>query len=175
MNELPYLRNETMFELVSPAFEHDGWIPLLSSCQGMDRSPPLIWYNAPDHTASFALICENHSLVIGIWTHWLIWNLPGDAEKLPLGMPVDTRLPAGVRQGLNSYGSTGYRGPCPPRSRVDHIVFRLFALDTRLSLPENTRRSRLLRHTKRHLLDEARLDGYFSLKTARERIDSRAT
>lgn len=158
-----------MLILISPVFRSGADIPADHTCTGMDRSPPLEWLGAPPETACFALVCESPVSPVRTWCHWVIWNIPGDAERLPEGMPVDEFLPAGVRQGLNSWRLSGYRGPCPPRRATRRLVFRLFALDAPLTLPTGTRRRRLLRAIRRHALDEATLEAAVSKPRRRAR------
>jgi Raf kinase inhibitor-like YbhB/YbcL family protein len=65
-----------------------------------------------------------------VWDHWILYNLPPTLRGLPEGVdPAD--LPPGCGQGINSWGRTGYGGPCPPIGRHRYF-YRLYALDTRL-------------------------------------------
>jgi hypothetical protein len=66
-----------------------------------------------------------------------------------------------TRQGRNDFGKLGYGGPCPP-SGAHRYVFRLYALDARLSLEEGVTREPLLRAMKGHVLAEGRLMGKYS-------------
>ena len=46
-------------ELKSTAFEAGAVIPKQYTGEGQNISPPLAWTAAPDHTKSFALICDD--------------------------------------------------------------------------------------------------------------------
>ncbi|MBN1411608.1 MAG: YbhB/YbcL family Raf kinase inhibitor-like protein [Spirochaetales bacterium] len=70
-------------------------------------------------------------------------------------------LPEGVKQGKNSWGKTGYGGPCPP-SGTHRYFFRIFALDTKPDLPPGAAKNKLLKTMEGHVLDKGQLMGRFS-------------
>jgi Raf kinase inhibitor-like YbhB/YbcL family protein len=111
------------FGLESSAFENAQAIPSRHSCEGEDVSPPLRWSNVPEGTRSLALIVDDPDAPGGVFTHWLAWGLDPAAEGLGEG----TSAP---HEGENDFGTSGYRGPCPPPGHGRHrYVFRLYALD----------------------------------------------
>lgn len=150
-----------MFELSSTAFSQGETIPRDHTCDGLDRSPPLTWRDAPAGAASFALICDDPDAPVGTWDHWVIWDIPGSAKSLPEGIPTDDELPDGARQGKNGWGTNGYRGPCPPRGKPHRYFFRLYALDAMLALAPGATKSQLHRAMEGHVLDEAELMGRY--------------
>ncbi len=150
-----------MFELSSTAFEPETTIPRDYTCDGDDRSPPLAWHDAPPGTASYALICDDPDAPAGTWVHWLIWNVPGDGQSLPEGVPADETLPDGARQGQNDFRRIGYGGPCPPRGRPHRYFFKLYALDTTLDLAPGASKKQLLKAMQDHVLAEAELMGRY--------------
>jgi Raf kinase inhibitor-like YbhB/YbcL family protein len=150
-----------MFELSSTAFEPETTIPRTHTCDGDDRSPPLAWHDAPQGTASYALICDDPDAPAGTWVHWLIWNVPGDGQSLPEGIPTDETLPDGARQGQNDFRRIGYGGPCPPRGRPHRYFFKLYALDTTLDLAPGANKKQLLKAIQDHVLAEAELMGRY--------------
>jgi len=62
--------------------------------------------------------------------------------------------------GRNSWGRTGYGGPCPPRGSHRYI-FTVYALDTRLGLPEGAQKPRVQDALRGHVLDRAQLTGRY--------------
>jgi len=121
--------------LTSTAFEQDGEIPRIHTCDGRDISPQLAWDNLPEGTKSLVLIVDDPDAPDPeapqmIWVHWVLYNLSPDADELQEAIrPSD--LPSGTLQGRNDWGHTGYRGPCPPIGR--HRYFhKLYALDEKL-------------------------------------------
>ena len=131
------------FELTSEAFTEGGDIPQKYTCDGEDLSPPLAWGDPPGGTVSLALICDDPDAPVGTWTHWVLWGLGPDARTLPEGMSTDAQLEGGVRQGTTDFRRTGYGGPCPPKGKPHRYFFRLFALDTEISLAPGSDRRKM--------------------------------
>lgn len=151
------------FRITSTAFEESTDIPLLYTHKGKNISPPLAWDGVPENTKTFAIIMEDPDTPIGLWTHWLIYNIPGEKRELPENFPNDKEFPDGTKQRRNSKWKVGYDGPAPPWGK-HRYYFRLYALDTKLDLGPCTRRKKLLKAMEGHILEEARLMGYFSKK-----------
>jgi len=117
------------FALTSPAFEHEQPIPQKYTCEGEDLSPPLAWSGVPEGAVSLALVVEDPDAPSGTFTHWLAWGIDPAAGGLAEGEAAPV-------EGQNDFGSTGWRGPCPPPGHGPHrYFFRLVALDSELQLP----------------------------------------
>ena len=149
------------FEIKSPAFGENDVIPQKYTCDGEDLSPPLAWANPPQGTKSFALIADDPDAPVGTWVHWIVYDLPSDAERLPEGVPVDKTLSNGAKQGLTDFRQVGYGGPCPPPGSSHHYFFKLYALDKKLNLPPRVTNTKLLDAMKKHILAEADLMGRY--------------
>ncbi len=148
-----------VFQLTSPAFQAGQPIPVRFTCDGDDISPPLEWTTPPDGTVSLALIMDDPDAPVGVWDHWLVFNLPPDIHSLP----ENAALPPGAQDGKNSWGRTGYGGPCPPRGQHRYF-FRLYALDTRLPLADGVGKQALLKAMEGHILATAELMGVYERK-----------
>lgn len=149
------------FQLTSTAFSQGTPIPALYTCQGRDISPPLAWGEPPASTRSFALIMDDPDAPVGIWVHWVIYNLPPEARSLPEALPTDGQLPDGSLQGKNSWNRLGYGGPCPP-SGTHRYFFKLYALDTTLSLSTGASKGQLIQAMEGHILAQAELMGTYA-------------
>src|ERR1700738_5246815 len=68
--------------LSSTAFPEGGKIPDIYSCHGKDIPPDLTWSEAPAGTKSFVLILEDPDAPAGVWTHWVLFNIPANVTKL---------------------------------------------------------------------------------------------
>jgi Raf kinase inhibitor-like YbhB/YbcL family protein len=146
------------FEMTSSAFAQGEPVPEKYSCKGEDLSPPLAWGDPPAGTLSFALIMDDPDAPVGTWDHWIVFNLPADVRALPEGMqPGDLNSANGV----NSWGRGNYGGPCPP-SGTHRYFFKLYALDTTLSMDEIPDKGQLLAAMGGHILAETELMGTFS-------------
>ncbi|MBK1701784.1 YbhB/YbcL family Raf kinase inhibitor-like protein, partial [Thiococcus pfennigii] len=78
---------------------------------------------------------------------------------LPAGVASDD-LPPGTGEGVNSWGRTGYGGPCPPVGR--HRYFhRLYALDTVVDGLDHPTKDRLLLAIDGHILARTELVGTY--------------
>lgn len=149
----------------SPAFAANGPIPQRHSAYGEGVSPPLSWSGLPAATQSLALMMEDPDAVSAHpYVHWLAWNIDPALLSLPEGIAEggEPPHPAGLRQGRNTRGITGYFGPRPRGSRPHHYHFQLFALDTRLDLPAGAGRRDLLAAMQGHVIAKGDLVGLFA-------------
>ena len=97
----------------------------------------------------------------GTWVHWVLFNIPGNARSLLGNLPPDAQLADGSIQGVNSFGRNDYGGPCPP-SGTHRYFFKLYALDTTLSLDESAGKDEVLAAMEGHILAQAELMGTYS-------------
>jgi Raf kinase inhibitor-like YbhB/YbcL family protein len=148
------------FIITSSAFKEGGMIPAKYTCDGQNISPPLQWVGIPKGTKSFALISDDPDAPVGIWVHWIMWNIPAEANQLPEGIPQVKQLQDGSIQGLNSYPRCGYSGPCPP-SGTHRYYFKIYALDAMLDLPADSTNKDLLKAMKGCILAEGSLMGKY--------------
>ena len=147
--------------LESPAFEAGGTIPDRYTCRGENISPPLTWNNVPYTAKSLALIVDDPDAPKGAYTHWVAYNISLGLRSFSDGM--STTGGSRMIQGQNSSGASGYTGPCPPLGNRPHrYFFRIFALDTNLSLV-NARRIDLETAMEGHILSQAELMGRYEI------------
>jgi Raf kinase inhibitor-like YbhB/YbcL family protein len=151
------------FELTSTGFAHEESIPSKYTCDGEDVSPSLQWGDPPPGTQSFALIMDDPDAPAGTWVHWVLYGLPAQARTLPVGVVPDAELADGGRHGKNSWGRSGYGGPCPP-SGTHRYFFKLYALDTMLDLDPGASKEQLLQAMEGHIVAQAELMGMYSRK-----------
>ena len=143
-------------ELTSDAFANGQSIPAKYSCIGKNISPALTWTEPPAGTQSFALIVDDPDAPGRTWVHWVLFNIPSDVRSLQEGIsPQDP-----ITVGKNSSSQTSYQGPCPP-SGTHRYYFKLYALDTTISLPGATK-DQLLQAMDGHILAQSELMGTFA-------------
>jgi len=149
----------------SSAFAHNDHIPKRHTGDGDDLSPSLSWSELPAGTKVLAVICDDPDAPTPKpWVHWVIYNIPADMTLLPEGVAAGGRVrePAGTAQGVNSWGTLGYRGPAPPRGHgLHHYHFKLYALDTRLEVGPAADKDAVLAAIKGHVLAEGELIGVY--------------
>jgi len=134
-----------------------GRIPKGSTCDGGDQSPSLAWSAPPAETRSLVLTVTDPDAPAGTFTHWVLYNLPANANGLPLNVPKQEQLADGSRQGRNDFGKLGYGGPCPPQGSTHRYFFDLFALDTNLDLPAGAMRAQVEDAMNTHVLARGKL------------------
>jgi len=139
-------------------------IPDAFTCDGRDVSPELEWSNAPQRTRSFALIVEDPDAPGGTWVHWVVYDLPAGAQRLPEGVPKQREIPDGGRQGYNDFGRVGYNGPCPPPGPPHRYIFRLYALDITLNLKGRVTRGAAEEAMQGHILAQTELTAEYQRK-----------
>lgn len=150
--------------LTSPAFTHQGEIPVRFTCEGEDLSPALDWAKLPPETRSLALIVDDPDAPDPeapkmTWVHWVLYDIPVSAEGLPEAVkPAD--LPPGTKEGLNDWKRTGWGGPCPPIGRHRYF-FKLYALDTQLPDLDRPTKARLEKAMEGHILSQTELIGTY--------------
>jgi peptide-methionine (S)-S-oxide reductase len=154
-------RTMSVFEISSGAFRNGEMLPKEYTCSGKNESPPLSWTGAPPGTKSFALLCEDPDAPAGLFTHWMVYNLPPATVGLPPGIPRKPVLVDGSRHGMNGFGRMEYGGPCPPPGKPHRYIFRLYALNTVLALNAPVTRDVLNKSMTGHILAEAELVGKF--------------
>jgi len=158
---LPFAKAEggTM-ELTSSAFGEGGMIPDKYTCDGADVSPPLKWNALPAGTQSLALICDDPDAPVGIWVHWVYYDIPADTEGLSEGVASIDHPEEGGTQGINDFRKIGYGGPCPPGG-THRYFFKLYALDRLMNLPSGTTKKQLLKAMENHIIGQTQLMGKY--------------
>jgi len=146
--------NEKNMRISSPAFGQKGLIPAKYACDGQNISPPLEFSGAPAEAKSLALIMDDPDAPMGIWVHWILWNIkPGESGI------KENSFPAGAAEGTTSFGKPGYGGPCPP-SGTHRYFFKLYALDSMLDIPSSSDKEKLLKSMEGHIIVQ---DEFFAL------------
>jgi hypothetical protein len=143
--------------LSSPALQEGEDIPTDYTCDGQDMSPPLTWDEPPSETQSFALIMDDLDAPGGVFTHWVLFNIPADSRELQEAVPAESQLSSGALQGKNSFGKTGYGGPCPPAGNPHQYQFTLYALDQLLDLHMGASKNEVFNAMQGHILGQGRL------------------
>jgi Raf kinase inhibitor-like YbhB/YbcL family protein len=160
LNNPEVTKEEISLRLISLSFRNSHTIPerycynMKPQCSGNNYSPALSWTGAPLAIKSYAIIM--HDPDGGNWTHWVQFNIPRSENRFDEAK----NGPAVGIKGSNSFGRTGYAGPCPPADGKTHrYIFTLYALDTAINLPAGATREHLERAMADHVLGSAVLTG----------------
>ena len=149
------------FSLRTNAFSDGGKIPTLYTCDGDNVSPALSWGVPPAGAETLVLIMDDPDAPVGVWDHWVLFNLPASASELPQGAAGTGSAATGGVQGANSWGESAYGGPCPPKGPAHNYRFFLYAIDTTLDLQPGAAKSQALNALEGHVLAEKTLTGTY--------------
>ncbi len=148
-------KNEVvLMKLSSPDFKHSTMMPSELTCDGDGTSPELNIMDVPKNAKSLVLINDDPDAPVGVWDHWIVFNIPPTTNKISKG-----EEPAGIG-GKNSWGRTGYGGPCPP-SGVHRYFFKLYALDTMLTLKEKASKKEIEAAMQGHIIAKTEIIGTY--------------
>ena len=155
--------------LTSSAFENNGNIPSKFTCDaketGSQVNPALSISGVPEGAKSLALLMDDPDIPqvfkdqrgIDSFDHWTLFNIPSETKEIGEGSAV------GV-VGKSGAGNNEYVGPCPPpeyEPSEHRYFFRLYALDTELSLPEGASKADVLKAIEGHIIAQAELVGKY--------------
>jgi Raf kinase inhibitor-like YbhB/YbcL family protein len=138
----------------SPEFKNNELIPKKFTCEGEDVSPKLVFSDVPAAAKSLVLIVDDPDAPMGIFDHWIVWNLPPKTTVLEESAKIEL-------QGKNGFGDSIYRGPCPPRGPAHRYFFRLYAVDTMIGLPQGSSKDEVEKAIEGHILAKAELIGLY--------------
>ena len=164
--------NEKSISVFSNSFFHKGKIPQEYTCDYQDISPHIAWASIPDETKTLMLVAYDKDipfkgLSLFTWIHWLVYNIPPEISELNEGFPKDVSLQNGIKQGVTTFKTSGYGGPCPPFGKHRYF-FRVIALDTHLDLNPNTTTWKEIKpHINSHILSEGEIYGIYSRQKKR--------
>ncbi len=148
-------------EVSSRAFGNGETIPKEFTADGRNVSPPLRWSGAPPATQSYAVIVDDPDAPAGLWTHWVLFNIPADRFELPEAVPPENEVLDGALQGTNSFNKIGYGGPSPPKGKPHRYFFHVYALDRKLDLKAGASRAEVDAALKGHILAKGQWMGTY--------------
>src|SRR5437764_11281013 len=141
------LVNISTLKIESSAIKREGMITSKYTCEGQNINPPLSIKNIPAEAKSLALVVDDPDAA-GIFTHWVVWNIK------PTETIGENSVPGS--EGRNNFGTTHYRGPCPPTG-THRYFFKVYALDRMIDLPANANRDDLEKVIKDHIVGKGEI------------------
>jgi Raf kinase inhibitor-like YbhB/YbcL family protein len=130
-------------DLQSSAFSHNGVIPEEYTCDGKNAPIPLALGRVPAEAKALALLMDDLDTERAIAVQWMAWNID------PKTTLIEGETMSGAVIAKNTYGQTGYTGPCPDEGETHRYVITVYAVDRKLALPQNATRQQL----KKSLVD----------------------
>ena len=141
-------------QLTTPAFSDGDEIPRECGYKNGNEAPPLAINGIPEGTKSLTLIMDDPDAMgaVGkVWVHWIVWNID----------PTATESLQDATEGMTDFGEVGYGGPAPPDKRHTY-VFKLYALDCELDLPNESTKTDLEKAMEGHIIEQANLTGTYA-------------
>lgn len=148
-------------QVSSSSFADGGKMPSTFTCDGANLSPEIQFPSPPTGTKSFAVVMDDPDAPTA-FTHWLAYGIPADTRELPEGASTPAKRLEHAVEGINSFGRTGYGGPCPPEGQAHHYVFRIYALDVMPSLPVGASADQVNAAIQGHIVAEGRITGLYA-------------
>jgi len=140
-------------KLTSSAFSDGGEIPRECGYKNGNKVPPLTVSGIPEGTKSLALIMDDPDAMEPagkVWVHWVVWNI--------VGSTIDLKK---CHQGMTDFGEVGYGGPAPP-DKMHTYVFKLYALDSELDLPDKSTKAEVEKAMEGHIIEQTQLTGTYA-------------
>src|SRR5260370_20617567 len=132
-------------KITSSAFQEGGDIPSKFSREGGNVNPPLRIEGTPENAKSLVLIVDDPDAPVGLFTHWLVWNIDPKTTEIP-----EKGVPKGAVQGTNDYPNLGYGGP-PPAPSTHRFFFKIFPVPQTLRLCSGAEKQELEKAKSSHL------------------------
>jgi len=146
-------------KLESTAFSDGEEIPRKYGYKNGNVSPPLKISGVRSEVESLVIIMDDpdaQAAVGKLWVHWVIWNISPNTTDIP-----ESSVPIGAIEGQTDFGENHYGGPAPPDKRHTY-VFKIYALNTKLALPQNSNKTDVENAMKNHILAETVLTGTYA-------------
>jgi len=153
------------FTMTSSDIQDGQPIAAVYTCDGADQSPELSWPDAPPGTRSLALIVDDPDAPGGTFYHWGAFNIPANQREIARGAGNGGSNTNFV-QAMNSFGNSGYGGPCPPKGHAPHHYhFKLYALDVyKLTLRSEAKIPEIEQQAQQHQIAMAQIIGTYERK-----------
>jgi Raf kinase inhibitor-like YbhB/YbcL family protein len=142
-------------KLQSDIFSENGTIPVAYTCNGAGLQPPLKILGVPSGTKSLALIVDDPNAPMGVFVHWVIWNIDPTTTIIQNG-----KAPAGSVEGFTGLNKPGWIAPCPPTG-IHRYNFKLYALNQSLSIPNTSNKADLVMAMTNHIIESTKLVGLY--------------
>jgi hypothetical protein len=155
------------FSLSSSAFDDGKAMPTIYAntdvLAGKNLSPSLVWIHSPRETKSFAVACIDRHPMANNWIHWLAIDIPKTATSISAGASRAGNMPSGSKELRNSFGTSSWGGPQPPRGSGRHdYEFLLYALNVdKLNLPPDTNLATFQKAMEGKVIATAKLVGTY--------------
>ena len=163
----------TKLKLTRSAFEDGGEMPRECGYKHGNEVPPLKIKCAYTRIKSLALIMDDPDAMEPagkVWVHWVVWNIiplknnyASGAKHAEIEDLYNHQIEETIyREGMTDFeDQAGYGGPAPPDKRHTYI-FKLYALDTTLILPDKSTKADVEKAMEGHIIEQTQLTGTYA-------------
>ena len=154
-------------QLTSSGFSDGDEMPIELGYKNGNETPALSINGIPEGTKSLALIMDDPDAMeaVGkVWVHWVVWNIIPDRVQIDGGdiTPMyNSAIAAECELGMTDFGEVDYGGPAPP-DKTHTYVFKLYALDTELDLPQKSTKADVEKAMEGHIIEQTQLTGTYA-------------
>jgi phosphatidylethanolamine-binding protein (PEBP) family uncharacterized protein len=111
------------FTAYSAAFENNGTLPRLYTCDSLGCSPPVVWENAPSGTKAFALTMHHIPDSGDKHVYMVLYNIPPSINAIPQAVQGTGTF------GINTVnGGMSYTPPCSSGPGAKVYTITVYAL-----------------------------------------------
>ena len=153
------MKNELV---LNSSFKNGQPLRSIYALKGGNEAPTLEWSNVPSGTKSFVLIVDDPDAPGKTWVHWVVYNIPAEKTELSASLGNKRKLADGTMQGKNDFNKTEYDGPNPPPGKPHRYFFKLYALDTMLTIQPGATKAQVEAAMEGHQLGSAQLIGTYA-------------
>jgi Raf kinase inhibitor-like YbhB/YbcL family protein len=118
--------------ITSSNFENWKLIPLDFTCDGRNLFPELEVSNIPYWAKTLLIYVEDPDAPGGEFIHLMVWNIEIKQDREIITQEVLQKSILWV----NYFQNIWYNGPCPPKWKIHHYYFRVFAFSKKLNLKQ---------------------------------------
>jgi Raf kinase inhibitor-like YbhB/YbcL family protein len=149
--------------VASTSFPPAGTLPARFTCNGGGDSPEVHWEGGGDTVKSYAITMTDFDIPMASFpllsfTHWVVYNIPGDQGGIAQAVSDTDLRASGVRLARNSGDGLAYEPPCPPLG-THHYTFRVYALDIPAVRPIPDDAAGLLESMRGHVVAYGEMTG----------------
>ena len=139
------------FSLKCEDFQDGEEIPKNCGYKHGNREPEISIRGLHDGIKTLAIIMDDPDAMAAVgkvWVHWLMYEHYFPEVHSPV-------------LGKTDFGEIGYGGPAPPDKRHTY-VFKLYALDTELDLPQKSTKVDVEKAMEGHIIEQTQLTGTYA-------------
>lgn len=136
-------------------FSEGGLIPKKFTCDDKDISPSFLIERVPGDAKSLTIIMDDPTAP-STFTHYILTDVDPQIGSIDQGV-----VPSSGNVLTNDYGKQEYDGPCPTLG-THKYVFRVYALDTTLNLPDSSKREDVDKAMQGHIIAKGEFSGEYT-------------